>query len=59
MDKRELRKIPALRATPQDTSLAKRVSGAKYIAKSEVRICAHKKHCFCIFSAHRNCASEK
>ena len=43
MDKRELRKIPALRATPQDTSLAKRVSGAKYIAKSEVRICAHKK----------------
>ncbi|WOC33443.1 MULTISPECIES: PcfJ domain-containing protein [Caproicibacterium] len=43
MDKRELRKIPALRATPQDISLAKRVSGAKYIAKSEVRICAHKK----------------
>ena len=43
MDKWELRKIPALRATSQDISLAKRVSGAKYIAKSEVRICAHKK----------------
>lgn len=43
MDKRGLREIPALRATPQDISLARRVSGAKYIARAEVHICAHKK----------------
>lgn len=43
MDKRELRKIPALRANPQDISLARRVSGAKYIAHAEVHICARKK----------------
>lgn len=43
MDKRELRKIPALRANPQDISLARRVSGAKYIARAEVHICVHKK----------------
>ena len=43
MDKRAYRQIPVMSATPQDISLAKRVKAAKYIAKTEVRLCGHKK----------------
>lgn len=43
MDKRACRQIPVMLATSQDISLAKRVKAAKYIAKTEVRLCGHKK----------------
>jgi hypothetical protein len=43
LDKRACRQVPALKAAPQDISLAKRVKAAKYIAKTDMRICGHKK----------------
>lgn len=43
MDKRACRQIPVMLAAPEDISLAKRVKAAKYIAKSDVRFCGHKK----------------
>lgn len=43
MDKRACRQVPAMLAAPNDLSLAKRVKAAKYIAKSDVRLCGHKK----------------
>lgn len=43
MDKRACRQVLVMVATPQDISLAKRVKAAKYIAKTEVRLCGHKK----------------
>jgi hypothetical protein len=43
LDKRACRQVPTIEATPQDISLAKRVKAAKYIAKTDVSLCGHKK----------------
>lgn len=43
MDKRACRQVPVMLAAQEDISLAKRVKAAKYIAKSDVRLCGHKK----------------
>lgn len=43
MDKKACRQVPVIVATPADISLAKRVKAAKFIAKTDVRLCGHKK----------------